>query len=35
MTQQPYAKPHVVKLGLLRELTKDYVSRKPDLSNPV
>jgi len=32
---QAYAKPQLVKLGLLREMTKDYTSRNPDLSKPV
>jgi hypothetical protein len=27
---QPYAKPQLVKLGLLREMTKDYTSKKED-----
>jgi hypothetical protein len=32
MIQQPYAKPQLVKLGLLREMTKDYTSKNPDFT---
>ena len=31
---QPYAKPQLVKLGLLREMTKEYTSQKEDFYAP-